>query len=102
LQGPSSIFFLINDEECSDSELRGTIALTAVFVSLCFRLLWEEEDEEEKLNEVETETPNVKTEEHNKSSDAVKRLQPKAPPCCPHLFMHQKPRLDVSYDVDRS
>jgi hypothetical protein len=85
--------------------LRGTVALTNFQFSR-FRLLWqeeeEEEEEEEKLNEVETETRNMKREEQNKSADAFKRFQSKAPPCCPHLFMHQKPRLDVSYDADRS
>jgi hypothetical protein len=65
-------------------------------ISLCFRLLWEEEDEEEKLNEVETETRKVKTEAQNKSADVLKRFQSKAPLCCPHLFMDQKPNLDTS------
>jgi hypothetical protein len=67
-------------------------------ISLCFRLLWEEEedDEDENINEVETETRKVKTEQQNNSTDVLKRFQSKAPLCCPHLFMDQKPRLDTS------
>jgi hypothetical protein len=60
---------------------------------LCFRLLWEEEDEEEKLNKVETE---IRNREQNKYADILKRFQSKPPLCCPHLFMDQKPRLDTS------
>jgi hypothetical protein len=72
--------------------LQATVPPTTFFNSFCFRLLWEEE---EKLNAVETETRNIQKEKQNKPADVWKRLQSKAPLCCPHLFMGQKPRLDV-------
>jgi hypothetical protein len=74
------------------------------------RLHWKKEDEnesgdaaaatckieEDKLNQAETMTKEIRTEENKKICGRGEEFQSKAPPRCPHLFMRQKPTHSTS------
>jgi hypothetical protein len=97
ISNPSSVlFFLINDKEPSDSVVAGHSSINCIFQFHSVLEFFGKKKKKKKLNEVETETRNIKTEQQNKSADVLKRFQSKALLCFPYLFMDQKPRLDTS------